>query len=119
VADTEAPAMVGPAGRRRQSEEYWRGQVEAWRVSGLTQSEYCRRGGVHWYGFRYWKSKVDLERAGESGAGTKLVAVKVPLLGGSGGGQIRIQVAGRYVVEVSPGFDGSSLRAVIELLERR
>jgi hypothetical protein len=119
MAVTEAPAMVAPAGRRRQSAEYWRGQVEAWRGSGLSQSEYCRRGGVHWYGFRYWKSKVDFERAGEQGTERKLVAVRVPLPGGSGGGQIRIQVAGRYVVEVAAGFDGSSLRAVIELLERR
>jgi hypothetical protein len=119
MAETESPVMVATAGRRRQSPEYWRGQVEAWRASGLSQSEYCRRGGVHWYGFRYWKSKTDFERAGEAGGGTKLVEVKVPVRQPAGGGPVRIQVAGRYLLEVSPGFDGSTLRSVIELLERR
>jgi hypothetical protein len=74
---------------------------------------------VHWYGFRYWKTKMDFERAGEAGGGTKLVAVKVPVGQAAGGAPIRIQVAGRYLIEVSPGFDSSTLRSVIELLERR
>ncbi len=119
MAEAEVQGMVEPAGRRRQSEQYWRGQVEAWRGSGLTQSEYCRRGGVHWYGFRYWKSKVDFELCGGPAAGGKLVAVKVRAEGRAASGEIRIRVAGRYVVEVSAGFDGSLLGQVMDLLERR
>jgi hypothetical protein len=119
MAEVQAPAMVtGPGGRRRQSEEYWRGQVEAWRGTGLTQSEYCRRGGVNWYGFRYWKAKVDCELAGVEGAESKFVAVKAPKVRASGG-EIRIEVGGRYVVEVTAGFDRGAVEEVLALLERR
>jgi hypothetical protein len=119
MAEVQAPGMVtGPSGRRAHGEQYWREQVEAWRVSGLTQSEYCRRGGVNWYGFRYWKGKVDFEVGSPTPKETKLVAVKVPRAGG-GRGEIRIRVGGRYVVEVAEGFEGSTLRQVLDLLERR
>ena len=113
-AGVEGPAMVAPAGRRRHDEQYWRSQVEAWRSSGLTQSEYCRRGGVHWYGFRYWKSKLDLEAAGEPrAAGANLVAVKVPARVGSDAAEIGIRVGGGHLIEVRPGFDTETLRRVL------
>ena len=119
MAELQAHGMLTvPAGRGRQSEQYWRGQVEAWRASGLKQNEFCRRGQVSWHGFRYWKVKLDAEGEGGVAEGAKLVAIRVPR-GGVGGGEIRIRVGGRYVVEVSPGFDGGMLRQVLELLERR
>jgi hypothetical protein len=118
MAETQAVGLLtAPAGRRRWGEQYWREQVEAWRSSGLSQSEYCRRGGVHWYGFRYWKAKIDFER----NAGTessKLVALNPPKVA-SRGGEVRIRVGAHYVVEVSAGFDGETFGQVIELLERR
>ena len=53
MAEAQAPGMVmSPAGRGRWSEQYWREQVETWRTSELTQTEFCRRGGLSWYGFR-------------------------------------------------------------------
>jgi hypothetical protein len=116
----DAPSMAAPGGRRRHSEQYWRSQVEAWRSSGLTQSEYCRRGAVHWYGFRYWKSKLDVEAARElRGDETKLVAVKVASAGGCGGAEVRIRLNGGRLVEVSPGFDIETLRRVVAVLEGR
>lgn len=116
----DAPAMVAPTGRRQHDEQYWRSQVEAWRSSGLTQSEYCRRGGVHWYGFRYWKSKLDAEVAGQpEGAGTNLVAVKLPGRAGSDAAEIRIRVGGGYLIEVRPGFDIETLRKVLAVLGGR
>lgn len=118
MADTQAPGIVmGPGGRRRWGEQYWREQVEAWRSSGLSQSEYCRRGGVNWYGFRYWKAKVDFERKGGTGS-PKLVPLSQPTIVGRSG-EVRIRVGAHYVVEVSAGFDGETLGQVIELLERR
>jgi hypothetical protein len=116
----DAPAMVAPTGRRQHDEQYWRSQVEAWRSSGLTQSEYCRRGGVHWYGFRYWKSKLDAEAAGEpEDAGRILVAVKVPARAGSDAAEIRIRVGGGPLIEVRPRFDIETLRKVLAVLGGR
>jgi hypothetical protein len=118
MGELPAPGVhTAPARRGRQTEQYWRSQVKAWRASGLKQNEFCRRGEVSWYGFRYWKVKLDAEEGGVAKGG-KLVAIRVASVD-SGGGEIRIRVGGRYIVEVPPGFDGSTLREVIELLERR
>lgn len=77
--------------------------------------------GVHWYGFRYWKNKLDLEAAGGVRSGeTKLVAVKVSTArAGCGGAEIRIRVGGGRLVEVSRGFDTETLRRVLSVLEGR
>jgi hypothetical protein len=93
--------------------------VAAWRSTGLTQSEYCRREGVNWYGFRYWKAKTDAEMGLGAGGG-KLVRVRGPAPSEvTGGVGIRVRVGGKYVVEVEAGFEPAVLREVIELLERR
>ena len=39
----------------------WRGLMQAWRRSGYSQSEFCRRQGVPLSTFNYWKRR--LERA--------------------------------------------------------
>ncbi len=40
--------------RKRQGVDYWRGQVEAWRQSGLSQIAYCARHDVNIKSFRHW-----------------------------------------------------------------
>jgi len=41
----------------RQGAEYWRGHVEYWRQSGLSQVAYCARHGLNIKSFRRWRIK--------------------------------------------------------------
>lgn len=36
-------------------EAYWRGHVEAWRASGLTQRDYCAQHGLKCHSLSYWQ----------------------------------------------------------------
>ena len=35
----------------------WSAHIEAWRQSGVSQAEYCRRNGINNHQFGYWKKK--------------------------------------------------------------
>ena len=37
--------------------KYWQEHVASWRVSNLSQAEYCRINGLRTYVFSYWKRK--------------------------------------------------------------
>lgn len=46
----------------QQTEEYWTSQVEAWKVSGLTQAAYCDQNNINLNQLVYQKSKRDGKR---------------------------------------------------------
>jgi len=60
------------APRADRPREYWRGEVQQWQFSGLTQKEYCSREGLSLERFGTWKRRFD--REGQDRAGS-LVAV--------------------------------------------
>ena len=35
----------------------WSAHIEAWRQSGVSQAEYCRKNGINNHQFGYWKKK--------------------------------------------------------------
>ena len=37
---------------------HWRGLVDAWETSGLSQAEFCRRRGVKAVTFGWWKRRL-------------------------------------------------------------
>jgi hypothetical protein len=97
------------------SEEYWREQVRAWKVSGLTQARFCKERGLSPFGFGKWK--VRIEGPGPRG-GARLVRLGIRK-SESAGGRIRLTVGGCYALEILEGFDGPTLGRVLEVLEGR
>ncbi len=59
----------------RQGTDYWQGQVEEWRQSGLSQIAYCEQHGLNIKSFRRWRTK--LQRAATTAASLTLVPVSV------------------------------------------
>jgi len=49
---------LGKQGRDGARERKWGGMVDAWRRSGLSQTEFCRREGVSLPTFNYWKLRA-------------------------------------------------------------
>lgn len=104
------------AGKQR---EYWRGEVQRWRSSGLTQKDYCRRGeGISLERFGTWKRRFD--REGQSGSGA-LVAVP----SGIESSALRerrqglgLVVSERYRVEIPDTLSAATLEQVLRVLAR-
>jgi hypothetical protein len=98
--------------------EYWRKHVEAWRASGLTQREYCRRHKLLKGTLSYWSSTLgrkhsvgsDLVEVGHTGVGAKPSASPRP---------IEVVVEGRYLMRLWPGTDRDHMREVLSVLEDR
>ena len=63
----------------RHGREWWSGHVGAWRSSGLSQAEYCRRHGVVQGSLARWATKL------KSDGGRDLIEVG-PSLGSAGSG---------------------------------
>jgi hypothetical protein len=108
----------------REKRRYWRAQVEAWRGSGLSQVEYCRRQGLSATAFTTWKHRLGGARRAAEAEEVEFVAF--PLVaandrcGALGGGTERaaltVVVKDRYRVEVGDGFTAATLARVIQTL---
>ncbi|PKL39684.1 MAG: hypothetical protein CVV44_05535 [Spirochaetae bacterium HGW-Spirochaetae-1] len=43
---------------QRRDREYWRSHVVSWEVSGMSQTEYCRRNNISFSSFANWETKL-------------------------------------------------------------
>ena len=107
----------------RGRERFWRAHVSAWRRSGLTQREYCKRQGLGEWSFSSWKRRLAAGGAPEV-MGFVPVAVKGRVDGGGNWGRPRqhpltVVVGERYRIEVGEGFSGKTLAEVLAVLGRQ
>lgn len=96
---------------------HWENHIEKWKLSGLSQVEYCCQNDVKVKSFRYWKRRV-----GRLGGAPALVEVPfaqpitpcvspVPP-------QLCVVIKQRYRVEIGKGFDAEDLERLLRLLVR-
>lgn len=106
------------APRVRAAREYWSGEVQQWRSSGLLQKEYCNKKGISLGRFGAWKRRLEREAQGHSGTivaipsgivSSALLAMR-PTLG--------LVVNERYRVEIPDSFSPDMLEAVLQVLSR-
>lgn len=64
--------------RQRERELRWRKHVRAWRASGLTQAEYCRRSNLTPADFSWWKHELR-RRDGAQPEASPEVATFIPV----------------------------------------
>ena len=98
--------------------EYWTGQVQRWRESGLTQREYCKREGISIERFGAWKRRLDHENQSEARG---LVAVPPNTVSSAlfaARPALGLVVDERYRVEIPDAFSPSTLEAVLQVLSR-
>jgi methylphosphotriester-DNA--protein-cysteine methyltransferase len=102
-----------PADRRRQFAEH----IKRWQKSGLTQTEYCRRNGLKWSTFHYWR-----KRLGSTTQAVTLVQVPVGFCQESrrpvSGHGLTLLLRDRYKVEIGDDFNSATLIRLVETLER-
>lgn len=100
----------------KHNREFWAGHVKAWRASGLTQEQYCRRHRLLKGTLGYWVST--LSRSKPSGAalveiGRAEVRPEEPR------SPIELVVERRYLLRLWPGMEPAHLRDVLSVLEPR
>jgi hypothetical protein len=103
--------------QRRQLRECWKERIDNWRQSGLKQNEYCRRHDLNWHQFVYWKKRlIAKEPTTVSFVPVTLGALerREPPLNGA---LLKVQVGGRFKIEIEQGFDAHLLWQVIHALE--
>ena len=96
--------------------------VQAFRRSGLSRAEYCRRQNISYHALTYWQRKLS-----GSGPGKSVPAlVPVPLAGTighhsshPGRAALRVILPGNLSVEVGDGFSPSTLSRLLATLEGR
>ena len=84
----------------RRGAEFWRGQLEAWHRSDLTQREYCARHGLSEKSFYRWRGK---EREALAGGQPSLTLVPVSVSAQATGGIVRLHSPGGWRIEVQAG----------------
>lgn len=97
--------------------QYWSGQVERWRGSGLTQKEYCFKEGISLERLGRWKRRLDREGQRRTGG---LVAIPSGIVSSAlhVSPPIKLVVNGRYRVEIPDAFSPVTLEAVLHVLDR-
>jgi len=101
-----------------EKKQYWQRQLTGWRMSGETQSDFCRDRGLSRHSFQYWKRKFDRLEGPADAAFVEIDYWATQQREAESSG-VRVRVCGRYEVEVAAGFDLSTLSRVIEVLESR
>ena len=106
-------------GKRNSKQAFWKARVDAWKRSGLSAAEYCRRHGLSYHAFRYWKRKLGKD-VGEA-------VSLVPVPGGVLQGEIHhhgcraadlvLNIKGRFTIEVGEGFSPATLARLVSTLE--
>jgi len=101
---------------RKDNASFWKRHVKAWRASGLSRAEYCRRHNLSYYGLTYWYRK--LKRTGSNPGTCAIVPVmSLEAVGSRPGTPIRIRFRQHFTIEIDADFDAAVLSKLIAVLE--
>jgi hypothetical protein len=100
--------------RDEQKEQQWRRWIAQWRVSGLSVRAFCARHGLATARFYNWR-RVLQRRAAEQPAfvPVQVVADVVPAQTSA----LEVVLTDGRAVRVDPGFDATTLRRLLAVLE--
>lgn len=94
---------------------HWKGHIEGWRSSGMTQTAYCIEHQLKGHQFSYWK-----RRFVQTESGITFVPVKIQRTLASqaraSSATMRLIVGGDLAIDIEPDFDSKFLRRLISTL---
>lgn len=100
--------------RGEERRQFWQGHIAGWENSGLKQVEYCRRHGLKWSSFHYWRKRLKSDTAEpgfvEVSSGTVAQAF------GTGGPGLVVLFADRYRIEIGDNFNPYTLARLVHTL---
>lgn len=102
--------------KREDNRQRWRERIQVWKQSGLTQKEFCEQHHVGLSTFQRWRRKLAIQEKPKGSAAVSFLPVGVV---GSSESGLTVLLNNRLRIEVSTGFDASTLKQVIEVLQGR
>ena len=105
--------MTALKGKGRRSEEFWKKQIEGWRLSGLSKKRFCSLENLSYWAFRERLKKHDFKMNDNRGF-VKLDSMEAAVNRGTN--SIDLLIHGTITIRLTPGFDGELLRSIIQEL---
>ncbi len=94
--------------------QYWQPHISAWKQSGISQADFCRRHGLNIKIFGYWKRKLCSRPDGVSFVP---VAIKPPHPASmKSDSSLRIVTGNGLSIEVGDGFNAATLRQLLDTI---
>jgi hypothetical protein len=103
--------------RDEEKERQWRRRIDQWRASGLSVRAFCARHGLATASFYNWRRVLQRRAADEQPA-----FVPVHVVAGAAPDQasaLEVVLTDGRTVRVAPGFDATTLRRLLAVLEGR
>ena len=106
--------MAPGRARDERKERQWRRRIDQWRASGLSVRAFCAQHGLSSASFYHWR-RVLQRRATEEPAfvPVQVVADAMPVQASL----LEVVLADGRAVRVAPGFDATTLRRLLAVLE--
>jgi len=101
--------------RAEQLEEkrhYWKQQIEHWKESGLTQTEFCRLHNLKAQQLTYWKKRFHSQQEQVSLVELQWNPAPQPTLSPSAS-PLRLILNDQYRIDIDRGFDPLTLQQVV------
>ena len=95
--------------RRR---ERWRELLSQWRASGLSQAQFCQRGGIPVWKFSWWR-----KRLGTEGTPASPSFVPVHVVAAPAAGEFELTLRGGRALRFGSGVDTARLVEIVRALE--
>lgn len=112
-------------------EHLWRERIEAWRVSGQSQQQFCRVHGIAGSSFSRWKHELKRQdekaEAAVAASGMQTsetvswteVHLPVQRATVASFGGFEVLLPSGWSVRLGPGFEADSLRRLLSVLEEQ
>jgi hypothetical protein len=97
-------------------QDKWRGLLAEFESSGLTVREFCRKQGLVFHQFKYWKQKLQDDSVAPSPRFAKVVAKGDSRVARAVVADCLTVEVGNIRIGVRPGFDRSLLRELLQVL---
>jgi len=101
---------------RKAKKIYWQQQIGNWRVSGLSQKQFCQRHSLALSTFTYWKRRIKIAKTEAVKFYPLTIPAPTPQPAHSG---LQLLIGKkRFVIELKEEFSATALRKLISTLEQ-
>lgn len=104
------------ANRKTSGSGYWRGVLEKWLASGMSQRRFCEERGISLSTFTYWRRR--LREMSEGGSASAFIPVEIkPPRRETGHSYYEVRLKNGARIRVPFDFESDSLLRLIGLLD--